>query len=669
MKYLLSIIALVLTFSAFAEEPLRECYTINDGWRFYYANDLDSDNATYISLPHTWNTHDTGYEGEYNRTAANYLRTTWIPKEWEGRRLFLRFNGVQSVANVFVNAQHIGEHRGGYTAFTMEITDVVRYGEQNYIRVMVSNAMRSDVLPLSADQNLCGGIYRDVELLVTPTSIVSPLFYSSDGVLIEQQTANENIASGVAHIYLSTPENHLTVNLRILTPEGYEASYKTVKASKINPERSVNIPYEINHPQLWSPSNPVLYTVEVSLGDVDNPIDFVSFQTGFREVAISEDNKLLINNDVVDIRGVNLAHDRQGVATAITPEHLASDLALIEEVGANAIRSKEGPHVKYLYDECDKRGILTWVDTPFARSPMGFSDICFYDTEAFRSNGIEQLREVIYQNYNHPSVVMWGIYSLVWQRGCDLTPYIEQLNEEAHSIDKYRPTVACSNNDGEINFITDLITLRQDVGWEKGFVDDVAIWCEQLRINDTWRNLRSAVCYGEEGVSSHNAEIMERAKRGDRHLPARRQRIHHEQYIKQLEATEQFWGVWLDNMFDHASSRRPYGMNHTGLVEYDHATKKDVFYLYKALWNDEQPTLYIVDKGWKQRQGGTQQITVYSSHGKPTLTINGATFDLFEKGRNVWMSNPVEVFGEVAVEVSLENPMLRDSATFRVVKR
>lgn len=655
--------------TAHAAEPTREHHNINDGWRFYFANELDSDNAHYVTLPHTWNTNDTGYETEYKRTTANYLRTTWIPKEWQGKRLFLRFHGVQSVANVFVNAKHVGEHHGGYTAFTMEITDMVRYGEQNYIRVVVSNAMRSDVLPISADQNLCGGIYRDVELIVTPENVISPLFYSSDGVLIEQQTANDNLATGTAHVYLSTEESHLNVNLRIVAPNGYEIYYKTVKASKISPERSINIPYEVNHPQLWSPDSPTLYTVEVSIGDVNNPMDLVSFKTGFRHVAISEDNKLLINNKVVDIHGVNLAHDRQGYATAITPEHLASDLALIEEVGANAIRSKEGPHANYLYDECDKRGILAWVDTPFSRSSVGFSDICFYDTEALRKGGIEQLKEVIYQNYNHPSVVMWGIYSLVWQRGCDLTPFIKELNDTAHATDKSRPTVACSNSDGEINFITDLIVFKQSVGWETGFVDDVAIWCEQLRTNEKWSKLRSAVCYGEEGISSHNSETIERAKRGSHLLPARRQRTHHEQYATQLEATDQFWGVWLDNMFDHASSRRPYGMNHAGLVEYDHTTKKDIFYLYKALWNNEQPTLYIVDKGWKQRKSSSQQITVYSSHGEPTLTINGATSQLYEWGRNVWTSNPVEVVGEAEVEVSLECHALRDSTEFRVVKQ
>lgn len=668
MKHTLTIIASLLCLVAHASEPTRELHNINDGWRFYYANDLDNDNAHHITLPHTWNTNDSGYEAEYKRTTANYLRTTWIPKEWQDRRIFLRFGGVQSVANVFVNGKHVGEHRGGYTAFTMEITDMVRFGEQNHLRVVVSNDMRSDVVPTSTDQNLCGGIYRDVEIMVTPKSIISPLFYSSDGVLIEQQTANQEQASGMAHIYLSTTESHLTVNLRIIDSNGYEVCYKSVKASKISPERSINIPYEVSHPELWSPSHPTLYTVEVSIGDVNEPSDIISFETGFRNISISNDNKLCINNKPIDIHGIGLAHDRKGIATAITNAHLESDLALIEEIGANAIRSIGGPHSKYLYDECDKRGILTWIESPFTRSPMGFSDICFYDTEAFRSNGIKQLKEVIYQNYNHPSVITWGLFSLVWQRGSDLVPYIEELNEIAHTIDKTRPTVACSNSDGSINFITDLIVFRQDVGWEKGFVDDVAIWCEQLRTNEKWTTLHASVCYGEEGISTHNSEIIERAKRGSHLLPARRQRTHHERYIEQLEATDQFWGIWLENMFDYASSRRPYGLSHTGLVEHDHTTKKDVFYLYKALWNEQAPTLHIVDKGWTLRNDSMQTIVVYSSCGMPTLTINEESHELHEVGRNVWSTEQIAIEGEAKVEAKVEAYSLSDSATFRVLK-
>lgn len=669
MKYLLTIFTLLLSLASWASEPTREFYPINDGWRFYFAEELDNSRAEYISLPHTWNDHDSGSETSYMRTSANYTRTTWIPSEWQGRRIFLRFGGVQSVADVFVNGAHVGEHRGGYTGFTLEVTDAVKYGADNYLRVVVSNAHRSDVLPVSTDLDLCGGIYREVELMVTPKSIISPLFYSSDGVLIEQQHNSDNKATGVAHIYLSTPEDHLTVNLRIVAANGYEVSYRSVKASKINGQKVVKVPYEISHPDLWSPEHPTLYTVEASIGNVDNPIDIVRIETGFRNITITEDNSLAINSKVMDIRGVNLAHDRFGVATAIDIEDIDGDLATITDLGANAIRSLSGPHSSYLYDECDRRGIITWVDTPFTRSIIGFSDICYYGSEAFQHNCMEQLKEVIYQNYNHPSVAMWGIFSLVSQRGSDINDFITKLNELSHSIDPTRPTVACSNADGDVNFITDLIVLRQDIGWSRGSADDVAIWCEQMRTNSRWNELHAGVCYGEEGVPSHSTETLERAKRGTYHLPERRQTRHHERYIDIIEREAIFWGVWLDNMFDYASSRRPYGMNQSGLVGFNHTTKKDAFYLYRALWNSVAPTLHIADKGWSVRYEPMQQFTIYSSVGMPQLTINAQSVELKEVGRNVWRTATVTIEGEAEIVATSADGKHRDSVTIRVVKR
>ena len=669
MRYLLTIFTLLLSLTTWASEPIREYHPINDGWRFYFAEELDNSDAEYVTLPHTWNDHDSGSATNYKRTSANYIRTTWIPSEWQGRRIFLRFGGVQSVADVFINGAHVGEHRGGYTGFTLEITNVVKYGAENYVRVVVSNAHRSDVLPTSTDLDLCGGIYREVELMVTPQSIISPLFYSSDGVLIEQQHNNETKASGIAHIYLSTPEDHLTVNLRIVASNGYEVSYRSVKATKINGQKVIKVPYEISHPELWSPEHPTLYTVEASIGNIEEPIDIVRIETGFRSVAITADNKLSINNKVIDICGVNLAHDCFGMATAMDNEAIDHDLDMIEDLGANALRSLSGPHDRHLYDECDRRGIITWVDMPFTRSTMGFSDICYYGSEAFQHNGMEQLKEVVYQNYNHPSIAMWGIFSLVSQRGSDINEYIEKLNELSHSLDPSRLTTACSNMDGDINFITDLITLRQDIGWTRGSAEDVAIWCEQLRTNSSWEELHTAVCYGEEGVATHSTETLERAKRGTYLLPERRQTRHHERYIDILEREAIFWGIWLDNMFDYASSRRPYGMNQAGLVGYDHVTKKDGYYLYRALWNSDSPTLHIADKSWRTRQEPKQQFTIYSSAGRPHLSINGQGVELKEVGRNVWRSEDITIEGEAEVVATSADGKLKDSATIRVVKR
>ena len=162
----------------------RKVYPLNEGWRFFFKSENTSDNARYVTLPHTWNT-DTEAVGLFLETTANYQNEVRIPAEWRGKRVFVKFYGVQNVATLFVNGNYVGEHRGGAAAFTFEITDKLRCGDKNALLVIVSNNSRSDVLPVSTDANLYGGIYRGAELIVTDRTAVSPLYFGSDGVLVK----------------------------------------------------------------------------------------------------------------------------------------------------------------------------------------------------------------------------------------------------------------------------------------------------------------------------------------------------------------------------------------------------------------------------------------------------------------------------------------------------
>ena len=669
MRYIKSLLLLVVvlmsTIATYASAPLRECYNINDGWRFYFADAPDGANADYVTLPHTWNVEAT--EDTYLRTTANYLRDINIPAEWEGKRLFVRFGGAQSVAELFVNGRYVGEHRGGFTAFTLEITDHVRYGAENHLRVVVSNAHRSDVLPLSSDVNLAGGIYRDVELLITSQNIISPMYYGSEGVIVEQHKVTPDIAEGVVKVYLSTKSiDHTMVTMRIVDEDGYEVISRTIKAAKISPDRAVDIHYAVEHPLLWSPDCRTMYDVEIVLGDVKNPLDRVVVKTGFRSVSVGEDNVLCINGVPIDVRGVNLSHDRDGVGVALERNHYDEDFAIIRDMGANAVRSLVGPHDDYLYDMCDREGVLVWVDMPLARSDLSLSDICYYPTQELRKNGFDQLREIVLQNYNHPSVVMWGLFWLVWQRGDDVLGYIGELNDLAHKLDSSRPTVSCSNSDGAINFVTDLVVLRQNVGWMKGSIEDVDIWCDQLASNKSWAALRCGVNYGEAGVRSHNAERIERAERNSRHLPERRQSDMHERYVEQIDKADIFWGVWIDNMFDYASARRSYGCNLAGMVERDHKTKKDAYYLYRARWNAAVPTLHIADKGWCNRREQQQTIDVYSSVGMPVLDVAGERVVMHKVGDAHYRAEVTLNRGTTTIHATDATGRHSDSITLRI---
>ncbi len=634
--------------SGSASAPDRTTYNINSDWRFYHASQLDISDADYIAIPHTWQ-NSLGSYGN-GSSSANYVRTLNVPREWMGKRLFLRFGGVQNVAGVFVNSAFAGAHKGGFTAFNVEITNLVRYGADNYIRVIVSNDVRSDVLPISSDMDLTAGIYRDVELVVAPRNMISLLHLGTEGVFVVQESVKKESVSGYVRCYISAQNNaNLDLTVRILDPEGNELQSLTQRINKLVEGGYADVPFNLDNPKLWSPQTPDLYRFEVSLDDGKNS-DAVSVETGFRKVAFNSAKRLCINDEPQVIRGVNLAHDRMGYGMAIGKRELLEDYNTMRDMGANALRSLSGPHAQSLYDWCDKDGVLAWVDMPFTRSEAAFSDICYYPIDEFKHNGTDQLAEIIAQNYNHPSVVMWGLFSLVWQQGNSVIDYIKELNIKAHQLDPSRPTMGCSNMDGEINFITDGVALRQNVGWQKGMAEDVVVWCRQLASKREWRTYNFGVCYGEEGASEHNTERIVRAQRGTRNLPARRQTSMHESYWSIIDSMGDFWGIWLNSMFDYASARRPYHLNRSGMVGYDHNTKKDAFYLYRAVWNDNAPTLHITESDWQSRTDTLQHFTVYSSVGEPLLLVNGDSVTMTPSSRGIYRADSVVIKGRATIE-------------------
>lgn len=650
-------IATLMLLAACAFAQAREVFPLNEGWRFFFKSENSSDNARHVTLPHTWNT-DTGGTGYFLETTANYQNNMYIPAEWATKRLFVKFYGVQSVADVFVNGYYVGGHKGGGTAFALEITDKIRFGSDNALLVVVSNNYCDDVLPTSTDMNLYGGIYREAELILTEKTAVSPLYLGSDGILVRQNSVGEDRVEGEAEIHLVTGgENSCVLTLDITAPDGSRVFSKRQKARLDG--KPVTIPFSVDAPRLWSPANPALYRVSVSIGDA-TVTDSVAVRTGFRSIAATPAGGFAINGIRIPIHGVTLYHDNAISGGALIAPDYEADLGHIRTLGANALRSAVMPHAQYLYDRCDELGMLVWVDAPFHRSSF-LGDVAYYATPQFEQNGLQQLQEIIAQNYNHPSVVMWGIFSRLWTRGNDVTPYLGKLNAAAHALDPSRPTVACSDQDGNINFITDLIVWRQDVGWRKGTTDDVTVWRDQLQKG--WSHLRSGICYGGSGFIGHKSYTAQAAPRAN-WMPEERQTHFHEQYAKNLQNDSLFWGTWINNMFDYGSVRRPYGVNGAGLVTIDRRERKDAFYLYKALWNKEEPTLHITDKRRTLRDGERQAFHIYSSAGAPTLLAGADTLAVTEYATCQYRTDSVSLRGTVEIK-AIAGP-LRDSVTLRV---
>lgn len=650
-------ILLLLLATAVTTAAARDVFPLNEGWRFFFKSENSSDNARHVTLPHTWDT-DPLAEGSFFETTGNYQNDIYIPTEWSSRRLFVKFYGVQSAADLFVNGDHVGSHYGGGTAFTFEITDKVRFGADNALLMVVSNSFRNDVLPTSTDMNLYGGIYRPAELIMTERTAISPLYFGSEGVLIRPTSVSGERVEGEAEIHLiSKGENNCSLTLGITGPDG-KSVFTKHQRSRLD-GKPVVIPFSFEHPALWSPDSPSLYTVTVTLGE-ERTTDSVSVRTGFRSVAVTSADRLTINGVRTPVHGVDLYHDNAIAGGMLTPQDYEDDLARIRDLGANALRSAVQPHAKYLYDRCDELGMLVWIDLPLHRAPF-LGDVAYYATPQFEENGLQQLREIIAQNMNHPSVVMWGLFSRLWNRGDNAVPYVRRLHDTARTMDPSRPTVACSDQDGEINFVTDLIVWRQSVGWKRGSTDDVAVWRDLLRKN--WSHLRSGVAYGGSGFIGHKSYTAHAAPRAN-WMPEENQTRFHEEYAKNLQNDSLFWGTWIASMFDYGSARRPYGVNGTGLVTIDRRSCKDAYYLYRALWNTRERTLHLVDKRRRLRDQTRQAFRVYSSAGVPTLLVGQDTVAMNEYAPCQYRSDSVTVTGIVPVRVYAGE--LEDSVTLRV---
>lgn len=633
LVFTILVLATVMSVSA------REVYSLNSGWKFFYAEENSSDNAREITLPHTWNLDAFVGGTGYRQTLANYRRSLFVPNEWKGKRLFLRFYGVQNVADVFLNGRHIGDHYGGYTAFTFEVTESVSYGSNNTLLVAVSNTSRNDVLPTSAENNVYGGIYRDVELIVTDKVAVSPMYYGTDGVMVHQtEVSKDRVVGRVDVAMLGRKDAQQNVTVDFVAPDGYVSLSKVVKA-KVD-GNLVAVPFTIENAELWSLSQPRLYTVRVTVGE-----DVVEVKTGFRKIEVTPEKKFTINGRRVRVHGVLLGHDRMPIGNALSKSDMESDLSLIRDMGANAVRSITGPHAQHFYNECDRLGMVVWVDFPLTRAPF-LSDISYYPTARFEENGLQQLREIVLQNINHPSVAMWGVFSMMRGKSKSQMDYIRKLNATAKKLDVSRPTVAMSNQDGDINFITDLIVWQQSVGWESGDAADLDLWQNALRTN--WNHLRQAVCYGE---SSNPARFGDAAKIPYSLAEARtRQQKFHEGYSRLIDE-ELFWGVWVNSMFDLGSTRYVRGVRNSGIVAGNHTTRKNLFYLYKSQWDRRNSTLYIVNKEQDIRPDQKQTITVYSSMGMPTMLVNGDTVACKNIARTIYRTDTLTMNGTNAVKV------------------
>ena len=614
---------------------MRTVRELNDFWRFTklpagmniskdYAISPEYEDASWqpVELPHTYNSEDsagrmTAADGEdYYRGTVCYRRSLALSfEEFSGKELFLEFEGANTVAEVYINGRFAGEHSGGYSAFRFDITDYIYPNKDNLIAVIVSNAPTDYIAPITdnGDFTKMGGLYRGVKLIAVEPVHIALNDSGSCGVYITPRNISETSADIGILVKLDKAET-AEAKAVIYDPQGKPVTEFFGRADK----DMITLSGKINCPKLWDGVNsPALYRAEITLFCNGKPVDSIEQEFGIRSYLIDADNGFFLNGKPYPLHGVSRHQDRKGLGNAITREMHDEDMALIRELGANTVRLAHYQHDQYFYDLCDKYGMVVWAEIPYISEhlPNG------------RENTISQMKELIHQNYNHPSIVCWGVSNEITISTKDKADMLDNhrvLNELCHKMDPTRlTTLACYAMCGPFNpvaHITDLVSWNLYLGW----------YVPGLFLNDLWMGFFHLVYpnrplgfseYGAEGMPNlHSAH----PRRGDH--TEEYQAKYHEYMLKCFDRHPWLWATHVWNMFDFAADARDQGgepgMNHKGLVTFDRKTKKDSFYLYKAWWSEEN-FVHICSKRFTDRTEKEIEVKVYSNQKSVTLYADG----------------------------------------------
>ena len=591
---------------------MRQILKFNDNWEFLKG--VSEINAAEvgesITIPHTWNATD-GQDGgnDYFRGTCLYrkvLRSDLLPK---AKKYYLEINGANSSADVYMNGKRLAHHDGGYSTWRVNITGYLR--TENTLCILVDNAPNEEVYPQVADFTFYGGIYRDVNIVCVEETHFDLEYFGGKGLVITPEIA-ETAANVKIDTYVNDMENGDEISFCIFDADGNAvAQYQSASTSAV---------LTIENVHLWNGRiDPYLYTAEVAIIRGGEKIDQISSRFGCRTFRIDAGNGFILNGKEYPLHGVSRHQDRWQIGNALLPEHHLEDMDLICEVGANTIRLAHYQHDQYFYDLCDERGMVIWAEIPYiSRHMSGGND-----------NTMSQMRELIVQNYNHPSICVWGLSNEITMDGAkdpDLIANHHKLNDLVHEMDKTRPTtVACISMcdiDEKYVHISDVVSYNHYFGWYGGSLDEYGTWYDKF--HEKYPN-KPIGCseYGCEALNWHNSN----PESGD--YTEEYQAIYHESLIRQLFTRKYIWSTHIWNMFDFGADARAEGgengQNHKGLITIDRKYKKDAFYAYKA-WlvsPDLDPFVHICGKRYVDRVEEVTKVTVYSNLPEVELFVNG----------------------------------------------
>lgn len=568
------------------------------------------------------------------RGAAYYRKTYLIPETMKGKRLFLRFEGVGTCTEVYVNGYLVGTHKGGYSAFVCEIGEQVKYGESNEIVVKADNTARPDVIPVNHSLfGVYGGIYRPVSLVVTEPCHIAVEDYASPGVYIIQK----NVSKSVAEVNVKVKLDNASLQPEALELENaiYDAEGKLVKkhvrSLELTPQgmQSYTASFQLKRPHLWQGrKDPYLYKVVSRLKQKGRVIDEVVQPLGIRKYEIVAGKGFFLNGEKYPMYGVTRHQDWWGKGSALTNQEHDADLAMIMDIGATTIRLAHYQQAEYMYAKCDSLGLIVWAEIPFVNRVTGQE----WD------NAHQQMRELVRQNFNHPSIYIWGIHNEVYHPHGYTAALTRSLHDVCKTDDPDCYTAAVNgygHAEHPVNQHADVQGMNRYFGWYERKIQDIKPWVEGLEKNYPWQKLMLTE-YGADANLEHQTEYLGDALNwGKPFYPETFQTKVHEYQWSVIAEHPYIIASYLWNMFDFAVPMWERGgvpaRNLKGMVTFDRKIKKDSYYWYKANWSKE-PVLYLTQRRNVDRERKETSVTVYSNIGTPVVYLNGKPLEGIRKG-------------------------------------
>ena len=581
---------------------MRYITNFNSDWEFSLHSD---DNWEKVTLPHTWNNLD-GQDGgnDYYRGKCTYRKTILKKDLPLGEEHYLEINGANLSSVVYLNGEKLKSHDGGYSTYRVRLKDL---RDENILEVTVDNSPSDRVYPQTADFTFYGGLYRDVRLISLPSSHFSLENLGTPGI-----KATPDV-KGTLDVEVEVDGDYDSILYTLLDREGKVVTEENSRETKVT--------LSVSSPHLWNGrKDPYLYYIKVELLKGEERLDEVGSEIGFRSFRIDPERGFILNGEEYPLRGVSRHQDRKDKGNAISKEDHEEDMALIMEVGANTIRLAHYQHDQYFYHLCDKNGIVVWAEMPYISQHMSQG----------RENTISQMKELITQNYNHPSIVVWGLSNEITMgnpKDPDMLENHRILNDLCHTMDKTRLTTSAMLTvcgiDEEIVHISDVVSYNHYFGWYGGEVSMNGPWFDAFHKKYPNKPIGCSE-YGCEALNWHTSRPMQ----GD--YTEEYQAYYHEEMIKQFFSRKYLWATHVWNMFDFGADARAEGgengQNHKGLVTIDRKYKKDAFYAYKA-WLSEEKFIHIASKRYVDRTEDITNVTVYSNLPEITLFLNGEKFE------------------------------------------